>query len=74
MPIEQKRDKKGKFYRYGKTGKRYYYTTEAGRKTSKRKAMIYGYAIQMHHPRKWSPRQGQSPHRKIKRETRKLMG
>ncbi len=47
MPVKRGHDKKGKFYRYGKTGKKYYFKTEAQRKRAKQKAMIQAYAIEM---------------------------
>ena len=38
MPVNKKKDKIGKYYQYGKTGKKYYYKTERGEKISRTKA------------------------------------
>jgi len=48
MPVQQGTDKKGPFYRYGKSGKKYYYKSrdESSRKRAKQKATIQGYAIE----------------------------
>jgi len=46
MPIIKGRDKNGNYYRYGKSGKKFYYTTEDTRKQAKRKAILQGWVIE----------------------------
>ena len=45
MPVVHGKDKDGKFFRYGKSGKKYYYKTEIGKKRAKSLAMKQGRAI-----------------------------
>tara|TARA_R100001510_G_C7585038_1_gene156676 strand:- start:228 stop:692 length:465 start_codon:yes stop_codon:yes gene_type:complete len=45
MPTRRGTDRKGGFYRYGKSGKKYRYKSESGRKKAKAKASIQGRAI-----------------------------
>jgi YHS domain-containing protein len=51
MPIIKSKDKKGKFYKYGKTGKKYYYCNEKERKKAMQKAIKQGYAIEQNKKR-----------------------
>jgi hypothetical protein len=46
MPLQNGKDKKGHFFRWGKTGKKYYYRTKEERLLAKRKALKQGYAIE----------------------------
>ncbi len=46
IDVKRWRDKNGSFYRYGKTGKKYYFKTEEDRKQAKRKAILNGYALE----------------------------
>ena len=50
MPVERGEDSRGAFYRWGKQGKKYRYTTEAGRKRAKAKATLQGRAAQRKAP------------------------
>lgn len=47
MPVERGRDKDGTFYRWGKSGKKYYYTpnNKQSREQAKTKALRQGRAI-----------------------------
>jgi hypothetical protein len=45
MPVQRGTDRKGGFYRYGKSGKKYRYSSESGRKKAKAKASMQGRAI-----------------------------
>lgn len=45
MPIKQSFDKRGKYYQFGDSGKKYYFNTERGRKMAYEKAQIHGQAI-----------------------------
>jgi hypothetical protein len=49
MPITRKTDKKGSFYQFGDTGKRYYYKTkdDKSRNSAKKRAMKQGQAIEI---------------------------
>lgn len=67
MPVASGRDSKGTFYRYGKSGKKYYYKSEASRKKAKKQAMIQAYAIE-----KSQERSGRTPDTK-KRSRSKSM-
>lgn len=45
MPIINSSDKRGRYYKWGKSGKKYYYNTERGKKRAKSKAIAQGRAI-----------------------------
>ena len=47
MPVIKSRDKKGQYYRWGSTGKKYYFKTEIGRKRSYTLATKQGRAIKI---------------------------
>lgn len=47
MPIYQLSDSKGKFYRFGKTGAKYYYKTAKGRLLAKAKCEKQMRAIEL---------------------------
>jgi len=44
MPVQQGKDRKGKFYRWGGHGKKYYFSSERTRKGAKLKAGKQGQA------------------------------
>jgi len=46
MPLINSIDKFGRYYRWGKTKKKWYYRTEEERKRAKFNAIIQGYAIE----------------------------
>ena len=49
MPVRQGKDKKGKFYRWGGRGKKYYFSSRSGsRERAKRKASKQGQAAHAH--------------------------
>jgi len=45
MPVEKGKDSKGKFYRWGKSGKKYYYSDRSSETRAKNKASKQGRAI-----------------------------
>ena len=48
MPVQQGKDRKGKFYRWGGHGKKYYFSSERTRKGAKTKAGKQGQAAHAH--------------------------
>jgi hypothetical protein len=45
MPVHYGKNKQGTFYQWGTSGKKYYYTTELGKKKAYNKAQKQGIAI-----------------------------
>ena len=45
MPVISGRDKKGKYLKWGKSGKKYYYNSEASKKRARVKALEQARAI-----------------------------
>jgi len=45
MPVQNGSDSKGKFYRWGKSGKKYYYSDGVSETRAKNKALKQGRAI-----------------------------
>lgn len=52
MPLRNEQDSNGKYYRWGNSSKRWYYTNETERKQAKRHAIIQAYAIEKSKERK----------------------
>lgn len=46
MPLQRGSDSRGKYYRWGGHGKKYYYNNGKTKKKAKRHAIIQGYAIE----------------------------
>lgn len=46
MPLRNERDSYGKYYKWGNSSKKWYYSNEAERKQAKRHAIIQAYAIE----------------------------
>lgn len=45
MPINNREDKKGRYYQYGESGKKYYYHTVIGKERAYQKALRQAQAI-----------------------------